>query len=554
MRHTPETTRILLIDDESLSADLLDGMLATEPGMLIEYQPDARRAEETACAFEPTIILVDLKMPGSDGFDVIRRLKALPQTARTPVLMLSSIETPEQKATGFAAGAVDYLVKWPDRIELIARIRAHSQAHLLACERDRADAELRESQEQLLERTRDLLAAQTELQQAQKMEAISKLTGGIAHDFNNVLQIISGHLQLLRMGLRKDEGACRRIDAATEGVRRGADLSSQLLSFARRQPLQPATIDVPSLLCGMEETLRAGATDKFEWTIAADENVWPIRVDPLQFSSVLGKLIANAREAMPNGGMLAMRVENVDLPDALRSAHGTLAAGQYVRIRLTDTGSGMSEDVLKQAFEPFFSTKPHARSSGLGLSTAFGFVRQSGGHIELDSAPGQGTTVTLHFPRAAAEDAAPRMHEGAKGAASSPLGPVSGDETILVVDDEDAVRAAAVEMLQSLGYRVLQAANGEVALSLIGSGIPIDLVFTDVVMPGPVRGPQIAAAAKAQLPHARVLFASGYPQGELLRGGLLAEGVELLHKPYRLDQMARRVREMLRRSELDAPA
>jgi signal transduction histidine kinase len=551
MQEPVSPTRILLIDDESLSADLLLDMFSVEPDIVLQFQPDARLAEETALAFDPTVILVDLRMPGSDGFDVIRRLKALPQTARTPVLMLSSVDLPDIKASGFAAGATDYLVKWPDRVELVARVLAHSRAFLLARERDRANAALHESREQLLERTRDLMAAQAELQEARRMEAISKLTGGIAHDFNNVLQIISGHLQLMRMNLRRDEAACRRIDAAAEGVRRGADLSSQLLSFARRQPLQPVSIDVRSLLRDMERTLRESEGD-IGYSLQLEEGVWPVRIDPLQFASTLSRLLANAREAMPAGGMLAVRVANVELEQERRTAHGALAPGAYVLIELRDNGSGMSDEVRRQAFEPFFSTKPNAKGGGLGLSTAFGFMRQSGGHIELESAPGQGTTVALYLPRSTEPVVSEPQPAQAASTKAAAMTPTSGDETILVVEDEDSVRAATVEVLQGLGYRVLQAADGAVALSLIGSGIPIDLVFTDVVMPGPVRGPQIADAAKHHLPRARILFASGYPQGELLRGGLLAEGVQLLHKPYRLEEMARRVREMLRHAAMDA--
>jgi signal transduction histidine kinase len=551
MRHDLPTTRVLLIDDESRSADLLSDMLASEPDILVEYQPLAERAEETAMAFLPTVILVDLRMPGIDGFEVIRRLKAAPCAAHTPVLMVSSIETPEQKAMGFAVGATDYLVKWPDRVELAARIRAHSRSHALARERDGANAALRDSQEQLLQRTRELLATQVELQQAKKMEAIGTLTGGIAHDMNNMLQIISGNLQLLRMALRQEEALCRRIDAASEGVRRGADLSSQLLAFACKQPLRPCAVDVAAAFRGLETDLSGGIRRGIGHDVVAREGLWTIRVDPRQFSSTLEKLITNAHEAMPDGGTVSLRAENVELPQGVAFAGGTLAPGQYVRILVTDSGVGMSEDVLELAFEPFFSTKPNARGPGLGLSTAFGFVRQSGGHIALRSAPGKGTTVTLHFPRAA-EEAHARHPHGAADAACGGTG-TGGAETILVVDDEDMVRAAAVEVLQGLGYRVLQAADGERAVGLMRSGIDIDLVFTDVVMPGPVRGIQVFEAAKRHLPHARVLFASGYPEKELMRDGLSADDVELLHKPYRLDDMARKVREMLSRASLDAP-
>lgn len=523
-------TRVLLIDDHLINADLVGAMLADEPGMVLEYQQDPARALETALAFAPTVVMVDLHMPMIDGLEVIRALKQDPRVAEVPIIMLSSNSSPRVKADGLEAGAIDYLVKWPDRVELTARLHAHSRGYHASQERDRALDALRASQAQLFERTRELARTQASLHEAEKMEAIGQLTGGVAHDFNNVLQLINGHLQLLRVAHRADERTVKRLDAASEGVRRGAQLAAQMLAFAHRQPLAPVTLDVGTHLRSMEHTIRQ-TLGEHALTLSLDTGAnasLGASIDPAQFEKTILHLVQNAAEAMTSDGWLEITVDAAHLPGGQADT-----APDYLRVRLADNGAGMSDEVQRRAFEPFFSSKPGQRGAGLGLSLAFGFVKQSGGQIELASVPGGGTAVTMYFPllQAAQAELQPTM---------SPE-PV---RTVLVVEDEAPVRQLSVEVLRKLGLCVLEAGDGETALGMIRQGLPIDLVFTDLVMPGQVRGQDLAAATAEYLPRAKLLFASGYP-GESGADGDILGRTRLLQKPYRLDDMSRVVLQLL---------
>jgi len=518
MPQTLTDCRILLIDDQPFNAELLNSMLATEADLTIEYLSESEHAVRTAQAFAPTVIMVDLHMPMVDGLSVIRSLKEDPQLAAVPVIMLSSNENPQIKADGFAAGAMDYLVKWPDRIELAARARAHSRAYLAIRERDRAMQALSASQAELLERTRQLSDAQASLHEAQKMEAIGELTSGIAHDFNNVLQLINGHLQLLKVTHRADERTVRRVDAASEGVRRGARLAAQLLAFSRPQALAPMTLRADIYLHSLRGTLQQVLGER-ALSISADGSVPMTSLDPAQFEKTMLHLMQNAAEALNADGRVAIELAPARLPGA-----GD-AEPEWMRIRLVDNGCGMTEDVQRRAFEPFFTTKTDSRRSGLGLSLAFGFVKQSGGQIELSGAPGEGTTVSMYFPPVAADVPAERMRN------------------VLVVEDEAPVREASAQVLRKLGLCVLEAADGEAALGIIRQGLPIDLLFTDIVMPGAVRGQDLARAMGECLPDAKVLFASGYP-GDAQEDAVF-QHTQLLHKPYRLDDMTRAVQKLL---------
>ncbi|MET0980913.1 MAG: response regulator [Telluria sp.] len=511
-------TRLLLIDDQPFNAELVQGMLAGERGIHIDYLDDPARAIEVAEACAPTVILVDLHMPMIDGLEVIRALKSHPRIKDVPIIMVSSNDNPHIKADGFAAGAMDYLVKWPDRIELAARARAHSRAYRTIVERDQARRALDDSQAALLLRTRELAAAQASLHEAQKMEALGQLTGGIAQDFNDVLQLIGGHLQLLRVAHRTHEPTLRRLDAANDGIRRGAGLATQLLAFARRQRLQPAVLRIDALLRGMEDLLRQALGGR-ALDLSIDGADALVSLDQVEFGNTLLHLVRNAAEAMGPDGRLSIEAGPGRLP-------GT--GQECLRIRLTDSGAGMTEEVQRRAFEPFFSTKAGGRRSGVGLSLAFGFVKQSGGHIELSSTPGVGTSVTLYF----------LLVEG-----QGPAQAAAPARTVLVVEDEAAVREASVEVLRKLGLCVLEAADGEAALGLIRQKLPIDLLFTDILMPGATRGQDLALAAAEFLPQAKVLFASGYP-GDVGEEDIFRR-VPLLQKPYRLDEMARLVQRML---------
>ncbi|MDR6643829.1 PAS domain S-box-containing protein [Luteibacter sp. 1214] len=389
------------------------------------------------------------------------------------------------------------------------------------------------------ERARDaeLDAAQEQLRQAQKMDAIGNLTGGVAHDFNNLLQVISGNLQLLGADVSGNERAERRVANAMAGVTRGSKLAAQLLAFGRRQPLAPKVVNIGRFIRDMDELLRRALGEAIEVETVIAGGLWNTLVDPSNVENALLNLAINARDAMHGQGKLTIEAGNALLDEAYATAHGDLRPGQYVMLAVTDTGTGIPHDILDKVFDPFFTTKPEGRGTGLGLSMVYGFVKQSGGHVKMYSEAGEGTTVKIYLPRSTqSEDRVVAIEEEAVR---------GGDETILVAEDDEAVRETVVGMLGELGYRVLKARDAESALSIIESGIAIDLLFTDVVMPGPLRSPQLARKAVERQPGIAVLFTSGYTENAIVHGGRLDEGVELLSKPYTREQLARRVRQLL---------
>lgn len=388
-----------------------------------------------------------------------------------------------------------------------------------------------------MEAGRTLEETRKALFQAQKMEAVGKLTGGVAHDFNNVLQVLRGNLELIASRHLKDTWTCDRIDRAIEAVERGSKLASQLLAFGRRQPLRPVACNLSAVLRGMDDLLRRalGETISIETVVAG--GLWNTLVDVHQLENVILNLAINARDAMPQGGKLTMELSNAMLDDEYAAIVPEVAAGQYVLLATTDTGVGMSQEVAERAFDPFFTTKPEGKGSGLGLSMAYGFVKQSGGHIKIYSEPGHGTTIKIYLPRTMGHAVEPPLH------IRTPVR--GGTETVLVVEDDPNVQSIAIDTLTALGYRVLKADDAQQALNVLRSGVDVDLLFSDVVMPGPVRSTEMAAEAMLLLPRMQVLFASGYTQNAIIHGGRIDTGVELLSKPYSREQLARKVRQML---------
>ncbi|VXB41693.1 Histidine kinase [Burkholderia sp. 8Y] len=385
--------------------------------------------------------------------------------------------------------------------------------------------------DQLLEETRAALL------QAQKMEAIGKLTGGVAHDFNNVLQVLRGNLELLRSRCAGDNWSMDRLGNAIDAVERGAKLASQLLAFGRRQALRPVSVNLASMVRGMDDLLRRALGETIEVETVVSGGLWNAFVDLHQLENVLLNLAINARDAMPDGGKLTLELANAMLDDRYVRTLSDVPAGQYVMLGVTDTGVGMPPEVLERAFDPFFSTKPEGEGTGLGLSMAYGFIKQSGGHIRIYSEVGHGTTVRVYLPRSLVEALEPATWRNA---------PVTGGtETILVVEDDQKVQATVIEMLTDLGYHVLKADNADQALVVLSSGVHIDLVFTDVVMPGSLKSPEMARRAVEMQPTLRVLFTSGYTQNAIVHGGRLDPGVELLSKPYSREDLAFKIRQML---------
>jgi len=375
------------------------------------------------------------------------------------------------------------------------------------------------------------------LQQSQKMETIGKLTGGVAHDFNNLLQVIAGNLQLLSTDVASNPRAQRRIDNAMDGVLRGAKLASQLLAFGRRQALEPKVVRIGRNVSTMDDMIRRALGEAIETETVVQSGLWNAFVDVSQVENAILNLCINARDAMDGTGKLTIEVGNAHLDDHYAASHPDVVPGQYVMIAVSDTGSGMPPEVVAQAFEPFFSTKAEGKGSGLGLSMVYGFAKQSGGHVKIYSEMGFGTTVKMYLPRSLeAEDAlAPVDLREPKG----------GSETILVVEDDEGVRETVVDMLSELGYRVLKAPDAASAMAIVSSGIPIDLLFTDVVMPGPLRSPDLARKASEAIPNLAVLFTSGYTENAIVHGGRLDAGVELLGKPYTRAALASKIRHVL---------
>lgn len=384
-----------------------------------------------------------------------------------------------------------------------------------------------------------LETTKAELFQAQKMEAIGKLTGGVAHDFNNVLQVLRGNLELLQSRCARDQWTMERLGNAIEAVERGATLASQLLAFGRRQALRPEPVNLAAMVRGTDDLLRRALGETIEVETVVAGGLWNAFVDVHQLENVLLNLAINARDAMPEGGKLTLELANAMLDDSYVRSLSDVPAGQYVMLAVSDTGFGMSADVLEKAFDPFFTTKPEGQGTGLGLSMAYGFVKQSGGHIRIYSEPGHGTAVRIYLPRTSAD---------ARGAVTRLNAPAMGGiETVLVVEDDKKVQATVIAMLTDLGYNVLKADNADQAIAVLSSGVHVDLLFTDVVMPGTLKSPEMARTAVQIQPHLRVLFTSGYTQNAIVHGGRLDPGVELLSKPYSRKELAHKIRHILGR-------
>lgn len=392
--------------------------------------------------------------------------------------------------------------------------------------------------------TRDIserLALEARLQQSQRLEAVGQLTGGLAHDFNNLLTVIMGNSELLADGLADRPQLRPLAEITASAAQRGAELTQRLLAFARRQALEPRAVDVNQLLAEMLPLVRRTLGEGIVSELQADESLWPALVDPGQLENAVLNLCLNARDAMPGGGQLRIATRNSVLDRAAARALVDMQPGQYVVIEVSDTGCGIAPEDLDRVFEPFYTTKERSRGSGLGLAMVYGFVRQSRGHVEIESTPGRGTRVSLYLPRVDPSEAAQPEPEAAGSEAVHAPG---GSETVLLVEDNDLVGQYAAEQLVTLGYRLVRAGNAPEALEVLRARDDIDLLFTDIVMPGGMSGWQLADAARQLRPGLRVLYTSGYT-GELGQATEPSDGSPMLRKPYRRGELARRLREAL---------
>ncbi|HEX7871325.1 MAG TPA: PAS domain-containing protein [Sphingobium sp.] len=508
----------------------------------------------------------------SDGFATVSvshafcRLLGLHPTDRLPVRTINAVQLEKGEPLipcGGDAPMVDLLdgtfrirrgddgaERWIVRRGEIIRDSIGTGYRLLGAiyditEAKRQEAELRALNETLEQRVEAAIAerqqAEEDLRQAQKMEAVGQLTGGIAHDFNNLLTIIMGSVDTARRRLDADADPRlrRSLDHAAKGAERAAALTHRLLAFSRRQPLNPRILEVPRLLAGMSDLLTRTITESVAIAIDVPDGLWQIEADPNQLENAILNLAVNARDAMPDGGALTIEARprtfaSAELPDDLRP-------GDYVAISVIDTGVGMEQATVAKIFDPFFTTKEVGKGTGLGLSMVYGFARQSGGAVTVESRLGIGTSVTLLLPRADAL----AEHEAAVVAATTEHG--NANETILVVEDDDDVRAYTVGVLRELSYRVIEAHDGTSALRLLDKqDQPITLLITDVVMPH-MSGNELAQTARERQPGLKVLYTSGYTRDAIMHDGRLDAGVELLAKPFTFEMLAGKVREVLDR-------
>ena len=375
------------------------------------------------------------------------------------------------------------------------------------------------------------------LRESQRLESVGQLTGGVAHDFNNLLTVILGNAEVLRERLVIDPKLASLADMVVDAAERGAQLTQRLLAFARKQPLEPQAVDVNQRVADMDAMLRRTLGEHIEIEFTRGAGLWPALVDPAQLDNALLNLCLNSRDAMPHGGRLTVETANAYLGHEYVQAHADVKSGQYVMLAVSDNGSGIAPQHLPRVFEPFFTTKEKGKGTGLGLAMIYGFAKQSGGHVSIYSEPGQGTTVKLYLPRAGHAQAQPKL----TGVAVTPTG---GNETVLLVEDDALVRRYAHDQLVALGYAVIEAHNGRQALQVLQERDGVDLLFTDVVMPG-MTGKQLADQARLLRPQLRVLYTSGYTENAIVHHGRLDPGVHLLTKPYRREELARRVRDAM---------
>ena len=391
------------------------------------------------------------------------------------------------------------------------------------------------------QREADLEHARDALRQSQKMEAVGQLTGGLAHDFNNLLTGISGSLELLQIRLAQGRTADveRYVQAAQGAGKRAAALTHRLLAFSRRQTLAPRSTDVKRLVASMEELIVRTVGPSITVETVDATGLWPTMVDPSQLENALLNLCINARDAMPHGGRLTVATANRSLDQRAADEHG-IEPGQYVSMCVSDSGTGMPPDVIAKAFDPFFTTKPIGLGTGLGLSMVYGFARQSNGTVRIESEVGRGTTVIIDLPRhrGEAEDVEPTVE-----ATEAPR--ANDGETVLVVDDEPTVRMLIADVLDSLGYASIEAHDGASGLKVIESAARIDLLVTDVGLPGGLNGRQVADAARVARPGLKVLFITGYAENAVLSHGHLAPGMHVLTKPFEIDTLANRIRDLI---------
>lgn len=529
--------RILVVEDERIVALSLRQQLTKlgyeVPAMAASGDAALRQIE----ALRPDLVLMDIRIEGDiDGIETAARI---PGELAVPVIYLSAYSEEVTLDRARATTPYGYLLKPFSERELHATIQ-------MVLERRRVDLALRQNErqlaqliarrtEELRDQTTERLKAERALHHAQKMEAVGQLTGGLAHDFNNLLTAIAGCLDLVQK-YTDDRRVDRLLDTARLAATRGQKLISQLIAFSRRQVLRPRVSQVNPLIAVFDDLWRQACGESVTFEVKLEDGLGTANIDPAQLQSSILNLVVNARDAMPNGGQLAIETTNAEIQRSIDITGASIPPGHYVVVSVRDTGRGMAPAVLDKAIEPFFTTKEVGKGSGLGLSQVYGFVRQSGGYLQIDSEPGRGTTVHLLLPRA--ESAAP-----APGPNTAP-----GKPAVLIVEDDPAVLEVAVEMLAESGYQIYTAEDGAHAMELLRTDIPIDVLFTDIVMPQGVNGVQLAERVRKLRPDIRVLLTSGYPRDALEDQQGLRQDQEFLSKPYRATTLIDAINRAMKRA------
>jgi signal transduction histidine kinase len=543
-----DATRILVVDDDEASLSW-KGRILRASGYQVLEATTGRQALAIIEAERPDLVVLDVKLPDADGLEICRKLRDEGSTIL--VLQISATYARDQDLAGLDSGADAYLTEPLERDVLVGTIR--SLLRLRAAENDlrrlnetleqrvaERTRELANANEKLLREIAERRKAEAALLQAQKMEAIGHLTGSIAHDFNNLLTVIIANLA--RIGASLDDRVeipstklRRLISNSEQAAELGAQLTTRLLAFARRQVLQAVSLDVNRTIAEFRIFLRRAVGEAISLQTDLAAGLWTCRLDPSQFEAALLNLTVNARDAMPAGGTLTVGTENVTIERPQATRGGAIEPGEYVRVTVSDTGHGMSRETLERAVEPFFTTKPVGKGSGLGLSQVYGFATQSGGTIDIESTAGAGTTFSLYFPRTT-----DRIMTEADPALAQTDKPGRG-ETILVVEDNDLVLDTVVSLLGELGYRVLIATDAQQALDLIARGARIDLLFSDIVLPNGLSGMELAEKIRARQPNLRILLTTGFSA----EAAKLGTRFTVLPKPYRRADLADRLREAL---------
>jgi two-component system cell cycle sensor histidine kinase/response regulator CckA len=536
---------------DSSTADLLSVLVVDDDNQLLRTLRDILRhrgyAPLTAASGReglelagrtsppPAVALVDLRLPDMDGTEVVRQLRALSELTET--VILTGHASVDSAVQALRQHSTDYLVKPVSPEHLLNTIERAGER----VRRRRAEEALRQSEESSRKLERELI-------QAQKMESIGRLAGGIAHDFNNLLTAILGFSEMLLDETSVTSSARRDLEAIQKAASHGASLTRQLLAFSRRQVMELTVLDMAELVRGLEPILRRLLGEDVETTISCDRDVQRVKVDRGQLEQVVMNLSVNARDAMPEGGALTIEVKNVELDEEYVRTRSYAQAGPHVMLAVSDTGVGMDPGTRGRIFEPFFTTKEIGKGTGLGLSTVYGIIKQSNGHIEVDSELGQGTSFKVYLPAVVTES----TEHQADTAQSLPA--VGGAEAILLVEDDPDLRELLARTLTRHGYRLVEAATGVAALEIIRDlQVPIDLLITDAVLPG-LPGPAVAREAEILRPGIPVLFVSGYTDDAMLRLGLLNENQAFLQKPFGSAALLRKVRQQLDRTPGQLPA